>query len=74
LYGHVISAIGEWKYFIRFDDGSEKECSSALLRVEKMHMNVPPNIQMPTDSNLKHRVVLEELEEEVIDQEEEEQL
>ncbi len=31
LYGHVISAIGEWKYIVRFDDGSEKECSSALL-------------------------------------------
>jgi hypothetical protein len=28
LYGNIISAIGEWKYMVRFDDGSEKECSS----------------------------------------------
>jgi hypothetical protein len=74
LYGHIISAIGEWKYLVRFDNGSEKECSSALLRVEKMHMNVPPDIQLPIDSNLEHRFVLEELEIEVIDQEEEEPL
>ncbi len=74
MYGHAISAVGEWKYLVRFDDGSEKECSSALLRVEKMHTNVPPDIPMPTDSTLEHRVVLEELEEEVIDHEEEEPL
>jgi hypothetical protein len=43
LYGHIISAIGERKYMVRLDDGGKKECSSALLRVEKMHTNVPPN-------------------------------
>jgi hypothetical protein len=74
LYGHIISAIGERKYMVRFDDGSEKECSSALLRVEKMHTNVPPDIQMPTETTLEHRVVLHDLEEEVVDQEEEEPL
>jgi hypothetical protein len=74
LYGHIISAIGEWKYLVRFDNVNEKECSSALLRVEKMHMNVPPDIQLPVDSNLEHRFVLEELEIEVIDQEEEDPL
>ena len=74
LYGHIISAVGERKYLVRFDDGSERECSSALLRVEKMHTNVPPDIQLPTSSHLEHRVVLEELVEEVIDQEEEEPL
>jgi hypothetical protein len=74
LYGHIISAVGEQKYMVRFDDGSEKECSSVLLRVEKMHTNVPPDIQMPTETNLEHGVVLQELEEEVVDQEEEEPL
>jgi hypothetical protein len=50
LFGHIISAVGERKYLVRFDDGSEKECSSALLKVEKIHANVPPDIQMPTSS------------------------
>ncbi len=59
---------------VRFDYGSEKECSSAILRVEKMHTNVPPDIQIPTETTLEHRVVLLELEEEVVDQEEEEPL
>jgi len=74
LFGHIISAVGERKYLVRFDDGSEKECSSALLKVEKIHANVPPDIQMPTSSTLEHRLVLEEMEEEVVDQEEEEPL
>jgi hypothetical protein len=71
LYGHIISAIGEQKYMVRFDDGSKKECSSAFLRVEKMHTSVPQDIQMPTETTLEHRVVLHGLEEEVVDQEEE---
>ena len=47
LYGHVISDVGERKYLVRFDDGSEKECSSALLRVEKMHTNCLRTSQCP---------------------------
>jgi hypothetical protein len=74
LFGHIICAVGERKYLARFDDGSEKECSSALLKVEKMHANVPPDIQIPTETTLEHRLVLEETEEEVVDQEEEEPL
>jgi len=57
---------------VTFDDGSEKECSSALLRVEKMHTNIPPDIQIPMETTLEHSVVLQELEEEVVDQEEKE--
>jgi len=38
LYGYVISAIGEKKYLVKFDDGSEKECSSNILRVERSHI------------------------------------
>jgi hypothetical protein len=72
LYGHIISAIGEWKYLVRFDNGSEKECSSAVHRVEKMHTNVPSDIQMPMETTLEHRIEIEKLEEEVVDQEEEE--
>jgi hypothetical protein len=74
LFRHIICSVGERKYLVRFDDGSEKECSSALLKVEKMHANVPPDIQMPTEPTLEHRLVLEEMEEEVVDQEEEEPL
>jgi hypothetical protein len=47
---------------VRLNDGS------------KMHMSLPPDTQMPMESNLEHRVVLEELEEEMVDQEEEEML
>jgi hypothetical protein len=31
LNGHNISAVSEWKCLVQVDDGSEKECSSALL-------------------------------------------
>jgi hypothetical protein len=54
LFRHIISAVGEWKYLVRFDDGSEKECSSALLKVEKMHANVPQDIQIPTKTTVEH--------------------
>ena len=33
LYGHIVTAVGERKYLVRFDDGTEKECPSAVLRV-----------------------------------------
>jgi len=51
LFGHIISAVGDWKYLVRFDDGTEKECPSAVLRVEKVVANLPPDIQIPVPSN-----------------------
>lgn len=49
LFGTIVGAVGERKYLVRFDDGSEKECSSATLRVEKSHASLPPDI--PLQSN-----------------------
>ena len=74
LFGHIISAVGEKKYLVRFDDGSEKECSSALLRVEKIHASLPPDVNLPMPAGNEHRVEVAEVEEEVADQEDEEPL
>jgi hypothetical protein len=30
LYGYIISAVSEKKYLMKFDNGSEKECCSAI--------------------------------------------
>jgi hypothetical protein len=48
--------------------------SSTLQNIEKMHANVPPDIQMSKETTLEHRIVFKEVEEEVVDQEEEEPL
>jgi hypothetical protein len=74
LYGHIVSAVGEKKYLVRFDDGSEKECSSALLRVEKNHASLPPDVNLPLPAANEHRVDVAEVFEEVVDQEDEEVL
>ncbi len=74
LFGHIISTIGEKKHLVRFDDGSEKECSSALLRVEKVHASLPPDVNLPMLAGNEHRVEVAEVEEEVADQEDEEPL
>jgi hypothetical protein len=72
LCRHIISAIGEKKYLVRFDDGSEKECSSALLRVAKSHASLPPDVLVHMPESIQHRVDIAEVEEEVADQEDEE--
>jgi hypothetical protein len=76
LFGHIISAVGEKKYLVRFDNGNEKECSSALiralLRVEKSHASLPPDVPVHVPENIQHRVDVADVEEEVADQEDEE--
>lgn len=74
LYGYVISAIGEKKYLVKFDDGSEKECSSNILRVERSHASIPPDVPLPPQVPHEHRVEVSEVLEEVADQDEEEAL
>jgi len=74
LFGQIISAVGEKKYLVRFDNGSEKECSSALLRVEKSHESLPPDVPVHVPENIQHRVDVADAEEEVADQEDEEPL
>jgi hypothetical protein len=65
--------MGERKYLVRFDDGSEKECSLAVLRVEKSHASLPPDLPLPSDE-VEHRAAVEDVQEVIADQEEEEPL
>jgi hypothetical protein len=74
LYGHIISAAGEKKYLVRVDDGSEKEFSSALLRVEKIHASLPPDVNLLMPASNEHRVDVAEVGEEMADHEDEEPL
>jgi hypothetical protein len=62
LYGHIVTAVGEWKYLVRFDDGIKKECPSAVLRVEKVVANLPPDIQVPVPSNAVEDAEVQEAE------------
>ncbi len=74
LYGHITSAVGERRYLVHFDDGTEKECPSAVLRVEKVVANLPPDIQVPAPSNTAEAAEVQEAEDEIVDQDEEEAL
>jgi hypothetical protein len=74
LFGHILSAVGERKYLVRFDDGTEKECPSAVQRVKKVVANLPPDIPVPTPSNTVEASEVQEADEEVVDQDEEEAL
>ena len=74
IYGHIISAVGEQKYLVRFDDGTEKECPSAVLRVEKVVANLPPDVQVSIPSNVVEAAEVQEADDEVVDQNEEEAL
>jgi hypothetical protein len=56
---------------VRFDDRLEKECASAMLRVEKAHMSLQPE-QAIHKSQIEHRPEDEEAQEVTMDQEEEE--
>jgi hypothetical protein len=52
--GNIVRAIGERTYLERVNDGTEKECPSAVLRVEKAQTSFPPDVQLPT-AEIKHR-------------------
>jgi len=74
LFGHIISAVGERKYLVRFDDGTEKECPSAVLRVEKVAASIPPDMHLPIASTVMEVMEAEDVLEEVADQDEEAEL
>jgi hypothetical protein len=76
LYGIIVGAIGEKRYMVRFDNGTEKECASGTLRVEKMHASLPPDVNLPVQAPNEPNpyVDVNEVEEEVVDQDENEPL
>jgi len=71
LFGHIVSAVGERKYLVRFDDGTEKECPSAVLRVERVAASLPPDVQVPIASTQVEEMEAEDVQEEIADQDEE---
>ncbi len=72
--GHIVTAVGEKRYLVRFDDGQEKECSSNSLKVERMHEALPPDVVPPPPSKFPEQRESNLLAEEVEDQEEDEHL
>jgi hypothetical protein len=59
LFGHVVRAVGEKRYLIRFDNGEEKELPSAVLKVESIAASIPPDIPLPVAQNVREEALLE---------------
>jgi hypothetical protein len=68
-FGHVLRAVGEKKYLIRFDNGEEKEFPSAVLKVEHMIASLPPDVLLPHPVNAQEEAILENAVDEVADTE-----
>jgi hypothetical protein len=73
-FGHVIEAVGERKYLVRFDNGQEKELPSNVLKVEDMVASLPPDVLLPIPQNVREVTNLENAEADLLDVEESEDL
>jgi len=51
-FGHVIQAVGERRYMVRFDNGQEKELPSNVLKVESALASIPPDVPIPVVANV----------------------
>jgi hypothetical protein len=58
-FGHVITAVGEKKYLVWFDNGEEREFASAVLKVEHATASLPPDIPIPTAENVRNEAFME---------------
>jgi hypothetical protein len=58
LFGHIIRAVGEKKYLVRFDNGEEKECSSKVLKVENIAASLPADITISVQENVREEAIL----------------
>jgi hypothetical protein len=58
-FGHVVRAVGEKRYLVRFDNGGEKELASSALKVESMVASIPPDVLAPLTRNIREEAVLE---------------
>ena len=50
-FGHVIQAVGERRYMVRFDNGQEKELPYIVLKVESALASIPPDVPIPVVAN-----------------------
>ena len=74
-FGHVLRAVGEKKYLIRFDNGEEKELPSAVLKVEQhMIASLPSDVPLPNSVNAQEEAILENAVDKVADTEETEDM
>jgi hypothetical protein len=74
LFGNIASAIGERKLLVQFDDGTEKECPSAVLSTERVATSLPSDVQISIDSTYVDAMDAEDVQEEIADQDEEAEL
>jgi hypothetical protein len=58
--GHVIHAVGERRYLIRFDNGQEKELPSNVLKVESAAASIPPDMPLPDQENIRRVSVVQD--------------
>ncbi len=58
-FGQIITAVGEKKYLVRFDNGEERELPSAVLKVEHAAASIPLDIPIPTAENIREEALLE---------------
>jgi hypothetical protein len=73
-FGHVVRAVGEKRYLVRFDNGEEKELASSVLKVESMVASIPPDVLAPLPRNIREEAVLETADELLNDDDELEHL
>ncbi len=73
LHGNIDSTVGELRCLVKFDNGLEKECALAVLRVERTHSSLPPDLPLPT-AWIEHQADEGDVQEALIDQDEEEPL
>lgn len=65
-FGHIIRAVGERKYLVRFDNGEERELPSAVLKVEHIVASIPPDTLIPTPQNAHEEAMMESAFDELI--------
>ncbi len=52
-FGHVLQAVGERRYLVRFDNGQEKELPSNVLKVESAAASIPPDMPLPDRQHIR---------------------
>ena len=60
LFGHIIRAVGERRYLVRFDNGEERECASNVLKVESSLASIPPDMPLPVREPIRGVVAIHE--------------